>query len=161
RAVQKKLAEMESDPETFDRESLVHFERLKRLHALLHIKPGERARQMFFHKPPADSSRAALRQLVASRSDPAKAAEIVRRHCIPVLLAEAALGRLSEPVAVALVETIAPSELIGRLMLLSRRGLLGGAVREAILRRLSALASDPEARMPYAKIESVVRHADL
>src|SRR5205085_251956 len=78
---------------------------LKRLHALLHIKPeSERARATLFGKPPIGSPRAALRLLASCRADPAAAAALVRLHRIPFLLAEAALGSLNEPAAVALVE---------------------------------------------------------
>jgi hypothetical protein len=52
-------------------------------------------------------------------------------------------------------------ELLARLPLLARRGLLTGAVHEALRRRLTALAGGPSQRFPYQKIESVVRQADL
>jgi hypothetical protein len=157
RAVERRLAAIEDDPALFDATALVHFARIKRLHALLHIKPGDLARAMFFGKAPAGSARAALRELVAARNSPHAASEIIRRHRIPYLLAEAALGTIAPRVATALVETMEPDELIGRLSLLARRGLLEGDVRDAVLRRLSTMTQ----RFPYARIESVVRHANL
>ena len=158
RAVERRLADLEADPAQLDREALANHAKLKRLHALLHIKPAERARATLFGKPPAGSLRAVLRQLAQTR-DPRAAAELVRRHCLPYLLVEAALGGLTAPVAVALVEVLDASELLARLPLLARRGLLQGEVAHALQRRLAALAADPSQRFPYQKIESVVRQA--
>src|SRR5215207_4668998 len=126
-AIGRRLAELAADPAQFDREALTHHAKLKRLHALLHLKPGERARATLFGKPPADSLRAVLRQL-ARGNDPRAAAEMVRRHRLPYLLVEAALGGVPPPVAVALIEVLDAGELLARLPLLARRGLIQGEV---------------------------------
>ncbi len=161
RAIERRLAALETDADRFDREALVNFVRLKRLHALLHVQPGARARATFFGKPVPGSPRAALRELVQSRDDPRAAATLVRQYRIPYLLAEATLGTITPPVALALIETLDPEELIGRLPLMARRELLVGPVREALLHRLKELARHPSDRFSYAKIESVVRQANL
>jgi hypothetical protein len=161
RAVERRLRQLEANPEEFDRAALEHHGRLKRLHALLHVKPGERARATLFGTPPADSPRAARRALARCKADPQAAALLVRQHRIPYLLAEAALGSIGEPVAVALLETMPGEELLGRLPLLARRGLLTGAVRDALLTRLRRMAGFPHERFPYPKIESVVRTSNL
>ncbi|CEF49293.1 unnamed protein product [uncultured bacterium] len=161
RAVERRLRQLEADAEEFDRAALEHHGRLKRLHALLHIHPGERARATLFGKPPTDSPRAALRTLVLCKDDPETAAELVQIYRIPYLLAEAALGSLREPVAIALLETMAGEELLARLPLMARRGLLAGMVRDALLGRLQRMASFPHERFPYPKIESVVRNSNL
>jgi hypothetical protein len=160
RAVERRLGQLEASAEEFDREALVHHGKLKRLHALLHVKPGNRARATLFGKPPQGSARAALRKL-AKTQDPEAAAALVRHYRFPYLLVEAALGGIPEPVAVALVEVLDGDELLARLPLLARRALLVGRVRAALLRRLAALAEDPRERFPYQKIASVVRTADL
>jgi hypothetical protein len=160
RAVERRLRQLEDDPAGLDREVLANHRRLKRLHALLHVKPGDRARAALFGKAAAGSARAALRELARTR-DPHAAAALVREFRFPYLLVESALGSVPEPVALALVEVLGPEELLARLPLLARRGLLAGAVHEALLRRLFGLAGDPAARFPYQKIESVVRTAGL
>lgn len=160
RAVERRLHSLEADPVQFDREALEHHARLKRLHALLHIKPADRARATLFGKAPEGSLRAVLRRLAGTR-DARAAAELVRRHCLPYLLVEAALGSMPPPVAVALVETMCADEVFARLPLLARRGLLAGEVYDALLRRLTAFAGDSAVRFPYARIESVVRQAKL
>jgi hypothetical protein len=160
RAIERRLAVLEADPTQFDRAALQNHAQLKRLHALLHIPPGDRARATLFGKPPEGSLRAVLRQL-AQTSDPQAAAELVRRHRLPYLLVEAALGSMPPPVAVALIEVLDAEELLARLPLLARRELIKEEVHEALWRRLIALASDPVQRFPYQKIESVVRQASL
>ena len=62
------LREREADPEWFDGSVLVARKAMKRLYALLHIRPGERAQKILFEKdPPRDSRLYALRQLAAAR----------------------------------------------------------------------------------------------
>jgi hypothetical protein len=160
RAVERRLRRLEADAEAFDREALTGHARLKRLHALLHIEPGERARATLFGRPPPGSPRAALRKLAGTK-DPIVAAALVSRYRIPYLLAEAALGKLPEEVAVVLVETMPGAELLARLPALARRDLLTGRVSQALLRRFAELATDPAERFAYAKVESVVRQAGL
>jgi hypothetical protein len=159
RAVERRLAALESDPSEFDREALLQHARLKRLHALLHIPCGERAKTTLFENPPYGSPRAALAQL-AKTSDPTLCANLVRKHRMPYLLVESTLGTVSGVVAVALVETMPPEELLARLPLMARRGLIE-AVRPALLKRLSDLAKSQEFHLPYRHIESVIRQADL
>jgi hypothetical protein len=160
-AVERRLRALEADQAALDQESGVRHAALKRLYALLHIQPGDQARQVLFGKAPAGSARAAVRQLARLKSDPRAAAAIVRQYRFPFQLVESALGTLSAPVAEDLVETMEPEELVSRLFLLNRRNLLTGAVRDAVLRRLQALAGRTEVRFPYHKVESVVRHANL
>jgi hypothetical protein len=159
RAVERRLRQLEVDPEQLDRDLLEGRAKLKRLHALLHIKPGDRARAALFGKPAAGSALDGLRAL-ARTSDACMAADLVRRHRLPYLVVESALGGLPEPVAVALVETLDAGGLLARLPLLARRGLLAGPVHTALLRRFCALA-ETGVRFPYQKIEATVRHAGL
>jgi hypothetical protein len=159
RAIERRLANLEADPLAFERETLVNQERLKRLYALLHVKAGERGR-ILFGKPPADSARAALREL-ATMKNPHAAAVLVRRHRLPYLLVEAALGSIPEPVALALVETLDAKELLARLALLARRGLIQGDVKAALLRRLQQFAEDSESLLSYQAAESIARRANL
>jgi hypothetical protein len=161
RAVERRLTRLEADEVEFDRAALVHHARLKRLHALLHVHPaGERARSLFAEPSPG-TARAALRQLVRLRRNPAAASDLVRRHRLPYLLVEAALGGVPEPVALALVEVLPEEELVARLPLLAGRELITGRVRSALLRRWTTLARAKLAGFPYQTVEAVVRKAGL
>src|SRR5688572_4680914 len=62
--VARYLQEREADADWFDSTALVARKALKRLYAVLHIQPGERAQKILFDKdPPADSRLFALREL--------------------------------------------------------------------------------------------------
>src|SRR5207244_2985537 len=65
--VTRYLREREASPEWFDSTVLVARKALKRLYALLHIKPGERAQAILFDdRPPPDSRVAGLKRLAAA-----------------------------------------------------------------------------------------------
>lgn len=120
-------------------------------------------RELLADKPPEGSSLAALRRLAqlapaTIEAEAREAAELVRAHRLPFLQVESALGQLSEPVALAIVESVELDELLSRLVLLQRRGLIKGRVRRAIAKRLTE-ASVTE--IPYRKLEAVARKADL
>src|SRR6516162_11756430 len=78
RSVKRRLARLEADESALDREALAGHAKLKRLYALLHVKPGERAEQTLFGKPPPGSARAALALLARTR-DAAVASGLVRK----------------------------------------------------------------------------------
>src|SRR5262249_29684359 len=68
--VTRYLREREANPEWFDGSVLSARKSLKRLYAVLHVRPGERAQKVLFDDdPPADSRLAVLRRLVTI-SDP-------------------------------------------------------------------------------------------
>src|SRR5690606_9842194 len=63
------LREREADAGWFDSTVLVARKAVKRLYALLHVKPGPRAQQILFDEaPPSDSRVFALRQLARAES---------------------------------------------------------------------------------------------
>lgn len=158
-AVRRRLKALESDAAAFDRAALTGRPQLKRLCALLHLKPGPRAQQSLFAKAPEGSPLAALRRIASSR-DEAEAAALVRAHRLPYVMVEAALGRLTADVALALVETLDDAELLNRLRSMARRELLTGPLRDALLARLEAMAAAPPT-LSYHKAESIARLAKL
>src|SRR5205085_5541836 len=63
------LREREADPDWFDSTVLVARKALKRMYALLHVPPGDRAQKILFEEaPPADSRLFALKELVKAES---------------------------------------------------------------------------------------------
>src|SRR5207253_10625488 len=98
------LREREADPEWFDSTVLVARKALKRLYALLHVKPAERAQQLLFEEsPPADSRLFALREL-AKASSPGEQARAIVEHAIPYRVAATVIARMTPAVLAALVE---------------------------------------------------------
>jgi hypothetical protein len=123
--VARYLREREADPEWFDSSVLAARKAMKRLYALLHVRPGERAQKILFDEnPPADSRLHALRELTAAES-PADQARAIVEHRIPYRVAATVIRQMTPAVLVALVEQMSPQELINSLGGLKRRGALG------------------------------------
>src|SRR5262249_5675648 len=81
--ITRSLREREANPEWFDSTVLVARKALKRLYALLHIKPGERAQAILFDdSPPPDSRVAGLKRL-AQASTPEEQARAIVESRIP------------------------------------------------------------------------------
>ncbi len=122
--VARYLQEREADPDWFDSTALVARKALKRLYAVLHIRPGERAQKILFERePPPDSRLFALREL-AKASTPAEQAQAIVEHRIPYRVAATVIKQMTPTVLLALLERMSPQELINNLGSLKRRGAL-------------------------------------
>src|SRR5207302_7470990 len=120
--VTRYLREREADPAWFDSSVLVARKALKRLYALLHVKPGERAQQILFEEsPPTDSRLFALRELAKANSASEQARASVE-HAIPYRVAATVITRMTPAVLSALIERMSAQELINNLASLKRRG---------------------------------------
>ena len=68
-AYQTAPREIRSQPAWFDRSVLTARKAIKRLYALLHVRPGERAQKVLFDdEPPADSPLFLVKQLAKATS---------------------------------------------------------------------------------------------
>ncbi|HZU38662.1 MAG TPA: hypothetical protein VFA18_22235 [Gemmataceae bacterium] len=118
------LREREADAEWFDGSVLVARKAIRRLYALLHVKPGERAQQILFDEnPPADSRLAALKAL-ARATTPADQARTIIEQRIPYRVAATVVQQMTPTVLLALIEVMSPQELINNLAALKRRGAM-------------------------------------
>src|SRR5262249_10339378 len=125
--VTRYLREREANPEWFDGSVLSARKSLKRLYAVLHVRPGERAQKVLFDDdPPADSRLAVLRRLVTI-SDPREQAKAVHEARLPFRLAASLLGKLTPATLEALVERMTPQEVINGMAMLKRNGALDHA----------------------------------
>jgi hypothetical protein len=125
--VTRYLREREADAEWFDSTVLIARKAVKRLYALLHVKPGARAQQILFdEQPPADSRLFALREL-AKAATPADQARAIVEHRIPYRVAATVVKQMTPTVLLALIEAMTPQELINNLGALKRRGALDNA----------------------------------
>src|SRR5581483_4814881 len=85
--IERYLREREADPDWFDGTVLMARKAVKRLYAVLHIKPGDRAQQILFNDdPPAGSRIHALREL-SKTENPADQARLIIDHAIPFRVA--------------------------------------------------------------------------
>ena len=139
--VTRYLREREADPDWFDGSVLTARKAVKRLYALLHVRPGERAQKILFENdPPVDSRLFALRQLAAAAS-PADQAKAIVEHRIPYGVAATVVRQMTPTVLVALIDQMSAQELINSLGALKRRGALD----------VPEIASMVEARLADAK----------
>src|SRR5207302_9832392 len=100
------LREREADTEWFDSSVLIARKALKRMYALLHVKPGERAQKILFdEEPPSDSRIAAIRALTKA-STPADQARAVLEHRIPYRVASTVVREMTPTVLLALIEVM-------------------------------------------------------
>ncbi|MCC6421597.1 MAG: hypothetical protein IT429_25540, partial [Gemmataceae bacterium] len=110
--VERYLREREADADWFDSTVLTARKAVKRLYALLHVRPAERAQQILFEEaPPAGSRLFALKELAkaATAEDQARA---IRTHRIPYRVASTVVRAMTPEVLRALVEVMSPQEAI-------------------------------------------------
>jgi hypothetical protein len=154
------LREREADPEWFDGSVLVARKAIKRLYALLHVKPGERAQQILFDEdPPADSRLAALKKLARAKT-PVEQAGTIIEHRIPYRVAATVIHQMTPTVVLALIDVMSPQEVINNLAALKRRGAMDNPdLKSLIERKLEAAKTG--ARVSAFKAEEAMKAADL
>jgi hypothetical protein len=137
------LREREADHDWFDSSALVARKALKRLYAILHIPPGERAQKILFEdNPPPDSRVYALRAL-ARATTPTDQARAVVEHRIPYRVASTVVRHMTPEVVKALVEVMSPQEVINNLAALKGRGALDDVEVKALVEgKLEAARAD-------------------
>ncbi|MBY0528264.1 MAG: VWA domain-containing protein [Gemmataceae bacterium] len=125
--VTRYLREREADADWFDSSVLVARKALKRLYALLHIKPGPRAQLILFDETPPPDSRVFALKALAKATNPEDQAAAIRKHQIPYRVAATVVQTMTPAVLSALVERMSPQEVINNLEALRRRGALDDA----------------------------------
>lgn len=154
------LQEREADPEWFDGSVLVARKAIKRLYALLHVKPGERAQQILFDEnPPADSRLAALK-LLAKAPTPAEQARTIIEHRIPYRVAATVVQQMTPTVVLALIEVMSPQEVINNLAALKRRGAMDNPDLKALIEQ-KLEAAKTGTRVSAFKAEEAMKAANL
>lgn len=154
------LREREADPDWFDSSVLTARKAIKRLYALLHVKPGERAQKILFEEdPPADSRLAALKELARAKT-PAEQARAIIEQRIPYRVAATVVQQMTPTVLLALIERMSPQELINNLAALKRRGALDNPDLKALIEQKLDEAKTGK-RVSAFKAEEAMKAADL
>jgi hypothetical protein len=154
------LREREADADWFDSSVLTARKAVKRLYALLHVKPSERAQKILFDEdPPADSRVFALRELTRT-TDPNEQARAIVAHAIPYRVAATVIHKMTPPVLKALVSRMSAQELINNLAALKRRGAFGDAeLKTAIEQKLTEAKT--ATRVSALKAEEAMKVAEV
>jgi len=131
--VTRYLREREADDRWFDATALQARKSLKRLYALLHVKPGPRAQAVLFDEiPPPGSKQAGLKAL-AQAEDPDEQAKLIVKHDVPFRIAVGLVKSITPAVLKALVGRMSPQEVINNLDMLQKRGAFDAPEVKAII----------------------------
>jgi hypothetical protein len=131
--IERYLREREADADWFDGTVLIARKHVKRLYALNHVKPGERAQRILFDEDPPKGSRLfALREL-AKAENPAEQARAIIDNAIPYRVAATVIKQMTPTVLLALVNAMSPQELINNVASLKKRGAFDNAEIKALI----------------------------
>ncbi|AWM42419.1 hypothetical protein C1280_28060 [Gemmata obscuriglobus] len=131
--VTRYLREREANPDWFDATAITARKTLKRLYALLHVKPGPRAQAVLFDEtPPPGSKLAGLKEL-AKAGSPEEQARLVAAHAVPFRVAIGLVKGNAPVVLGALVDRMSPQEAINNLDMLRKRGAFDDAGVKALI----------------------------
>jgi hypothetical protein len=125
---------------------------MKRMYALLHIKPSERAQAILFDDaPPKDSKLFALKR-IAGAGSPADQAKVIVEHQIPYRVATSVIRTMTPSVLAALIEVMSPQEIINNMGSLRRRGVFENVDLKALVeKKLEAAPKDQRVSSYKAK----------
>jgi hypothetical protein len=116
------LKERENDPEWFDSSVMIARKYLKRLYALLHIEPNDRAQAILFDEEPPEDSKIAMVKALNQAKTPADQAKVIIENKIPYRVASTIVDAMTPTILLALVEVMSDQELINNLGSLRKRG---------------------------------------
>jgi hypothetical protein len=158
--VERYLREREADADWFDSTVLTARKAVKRLYALLHLKPGERAQRILFDRTPPEGSRLHQLALLAKAASPAEQAAAIVEHAIPYRVAATVVKQMTPAVLLALVERMSPQELINNVASLKRRGAFDQPEVKALIDAKLELART-DTRVSALKTAEAVKSAGL
>jgi len=153
--IERYLREREADPMWFDECVLQARKAMKRLYALLHIKPSPRAQLILFdEKPPEDSKLFAIKQIRKAKK-PADQARIIVEHRVPYRVAASTIRQITPSVLVALIEVMTPQEVINNMGSLRRRGVFDNADLKSLVEKKLEKASTNDRVSAYKAKKAV------
>lgn len=133
--VTRYLKERETDHEWFDSSVVIARKYMKRLYALLHVNPGDRAQKILFEDaPPEDSKLFAVKELVKAET-PAAQAKVIMDHKVPYRIASTIVSAMTPTVMLALIEVMSSQELINNMGSLKKRGAFDNPDLKALIEK--------------------------
>jgi hypothetical protein len=158
--IERYVREREADNEWFDECVLQARKAMKRMYALLHIRPSERAQMILFvGNPPEDSKLYALKQIGRATS-PAEQARVIAEYRIPYRVATSVIKKMTPSVLAALIDVMSPQEVINNMGALRRRGVFDNAdLKSLVEQKLEAAGKD--GRVSAYKAKKAVEKAGV
>lgn len=131
------LREREADHDWFDSTVLIARAAVKRLYAVLHIQPSDRAQSILFDQNPPTGSKVAAVKSLRRAKDAAEQAAAIIDHKIPYRVASTVVSAMTPTVMLALLQVMSDQELINNLGSLRRRGVMDNPdLKEIVSARL-------------------------
>ncbi|UCH22534.1 MAG: VWA domain-containing protein [Deltaproteobacteria bacterium] len=158
--IERYIRERETDPEWFDECVLQARKAMKRMYALLHIRPSERAQMILFDEnPPKGSKLHALKQIGRAKS-PAEQARVIAEQRIPYRVATSVIKKMTPSVLAALIDVMTPQEVINNMGSLRRRGVFDNDdLKDLVEQKLAAAQKD--GRVSAYKAKKAVEKAGV
>lgn len=150
--IRRYLREREADDAKLDSAIVFARKHLKRMYAVLHIAPSDRAQAILFDdKPPEDSKLFALK-IIAKESSPAVQARLLIKHKIPYRIASTVIRTVSPTILIALINAMTSQELINNMASLKKRGAFDNPeVKTLIMEKLEKAKKDKRVSAYKAK----------
>jgi hypothetical protein len=158
--VTRYLREREADAEWFDGSVLVARKAIKRLYALLHVKPGERAQKILFDENPPEDSRLAAMKKLAKATSPVEQAQVIIENRIPYRVAVTVVTQMTPTVLLALIDVMSPQEVINNLAALKKRGAMDNPDLKAMIEQKLEDAKSSK-RVSAFKAEEAMKAVNL
>lgn len=135
--IKRYLKEREADNDWFDSSAITARKHMKRLYALCHVEPSDRAQSILFEgEPPEGSKMAAVKELRKAEK-PADQAKAIIENKIPYRIASTVISQMTPTVMLALIEVMSDQELINNLGSLKKRGVMDSSdLRDLVKKRL-------------------------
>jgi len=133
--VTRYIREREADNDWFDSTVMIARKALKRLYALMHVEPTERAQKILFEGEPPEDSRLAAVKALNKAETAADQAQAIVKHKIPYRIASTVVKSMTPTVLLALIEVMSDQELINNLGSLKRRGAFDNADLKALIQK--------------------------
>ncbi len=144
------LREREADADWFDGSVMIARKSLKRLYALNHVKPGERAQRVLFDEDPPPGSRLHALRVLSKAQTPAEQAQAIIDNAIPYRVAATVVKQMTPTILLALIERMSPQELINNIASLSKRGAMENPDLKALDRAEARAGQD---RRPCQRLQ--------
>jgi len=136
--ISRYLKDREDEPDWFDSSVMIARKALKRLYALLHIHPSERAQKILFEENPPADSKLSMMKMLHKADSPAEQARIIIENKIPYRIASTVIQAMTPTVLLALIKVMSDQELLNNINSLKKRGAFDNDdLRTVITKRLT------------------------
>jgi hypothetical protein len=142
-AIRKYLRDREANDGWFDGCAVRAKKAMRSLYAGSHIKPSERADAILFKDNPPKGSRPYFVKVLSDAKDSEEQARLIVENGIPYTIAVGAIEEITAPIAIALVNSMSPQEVINNLNSMKKNGTMSmPGVKEIVDDKIKAAAKD-------------------